>query len=221
LPQHHRFSVAIVLVLSISAFYDVAPANAVARISSAPTTLTLPEGSSAITTIALDEPIVCPGLPCQVSLTFRSSDPSLVTFSPSTLTWLSTDWSQTRTLTVSALADQKYRGNQSISVSATAVSTSAYYSGFVLNIPVSTIESDRSPAEIAAKAQADADAAAAAAKAQQDHDTALALGTLALAIGTVESGLSTLTLAATKGVHPQTAPSKKKAKKVKKIKPRN
>jgi hypothetical protein len=70
-----------------------------------------------------------------------------------------------------------------------------------------------------AKAQADA-AAAAAAKAQQDHDTALALGTLALAIGTVESGLSTLTLAATKGVHPQTAPSKKKSKKVKKLKPK-
>ena len=66
-----------------------------------------------------------------------------------------------------------------------------------------------------AKAQADADAAAAAAKAQQDHDTALALGTLALAIGSVESGLSTLTLAATKGVHPQTAPSKKKSKKLK------
>jgi hypothetical protein len=71
-----------------------------------------------------------------------------------------------------------------------------------------------------AKAQAAEDAAAAAAKAQQDHDTALALGTLALAIGTVESGLSTLTLAATKGVHPQIVPSKKKSKKVKKLKPK-
>jgi len=36
----------------------------------------------------------------------------------------------------------------------------------------------------------------------------------------VESGLSTLTLAATKGVHPQIAPSKKKFKKTKKLKPK-
>ena len=41
-------------------------------------------------------------------------------------------------------------------------------------------------------------AQAAAAKAQQDRDTALALGTLAVGIGSVESGLTTLTLAATR-----------------------
>jgi hypothetical protein len=63
-----------------------------------------------------------------------------------------------------------------------------------------------------------AEQAAAAAKAQQDHDTALALGTLALAIGSVESGLSTLTLAATRGTHPQATSVNGKSKKVKKIK---
>jgi hypothetical protein len=152
LSQHHRFFVAAVLVLLLSAFYDVAPANAVPGISSTPSTLTLQEGNSTTTTIALDEPIICPGSPCQVSLTFSSSDPSLVTFSPSTLTWLSTDWTQTRTLSISALADQTYKGNQSISVSATAVSASEFYSGFTLSVSVSTIEIDRSPAEIAAEA---------------------------------------------------------------------
>jgi hypothetical protein len=152
LSQHHRFLVAAVLVLLLSAFYDVAPANAVPGISSTPSTLTLQEGNSTTTTIALDEPIICPGSPCQVSLTFSSSDPSLVTFSPSTLTWLSTDWTQTRTLSISALADQTYKGNQSISVSATAVSASEFYSGFTLSVSVSTIEIDRSPAEIAAEA---------------------------------------------------------------------
>jgi hypothetical protein len=163
LSQHHRFLVAAVLVLLLSAFYDVAPANATPGISATPASFTLQEGSSATTTIALTEPMICPGSPCQVSLTFSSSDPSLVTFSPSTLTWLSTDWTQTRTLSISALADQTYKGNQSISVSATAVSASEFYSGFTLSVSVSTIEIDRSPAEIAAEA-----ARLAAAKAAED-----------------------------------------------------
>jgi hypothetical protein len=170
LSQHHRFSVAAVLVLLISALYDVAPANATPRISSTPATLTLQEGNSTTTTLALDEPIICPGSPCQVSLTFSSSDPSLVTFSPSTLTWLSTDWTQTRTLSISALADQTYKGNQSISVSATAVSASEFYSGFTLSVSVSTIEIDRSPAEIAAEAARVAAAAEAARKAKEQKE---------------------------------------------------
>jgi hypothetical protein len=170
LSQHHRFSVAAVLVLLISALYDVAPANATPRISATPASFTLQEGSSATTTIALTEPIICPGSPCQVSLTFSSSDPSLVTFSPSTLTWLSTDWTQTRTLSISALADQTYIGNQSISVSATAVSASEFYSGFTLSVSVSTIEIDRSPAEIAAEAARVAAAADAAKKAKEQKE---------------------------------------------------
>jgi hypothetical protein len=170
LSQHHRFSVAAVLVLLISALYDVAPANATPRISATPASFTLQEGSSATTTIALTEPIICPGSPCQVSLTFSSSDPSLVTFSPSTLTWLSTDWTQTRTLSISALADQTYKGNQSISVSATAVSASEFYSSFTLSVSVSTIEIDRSPAEIAAEAARVAAAADAAKKAKEQKE---------------------------------------------------
>jgi len=170
LSQHHRFSVAALLVLFLSVFYDVAPASAVPRISSTPATLTLQEGNSTTTTLALDEPIICPGSPCQVSLTFSSSDPSLVTFSPSTLTWLSTDWTQTRTLSISALADQTYKGNQSISVSATAVSASEYYSGFRLSVSVSTIEVDRSPAEIAAEAARVAAVAEAAKKAKEQKE---------------------------------------------------
>jgi hypothetical protein len=151
--ERRRFSTALVLLLLISTFYDLAPANAAPRIAATPAALTLQEGTSATTTIALDEPIICPGAPCQVSLTFSSSDPSLVTFSPSSLTWLSADWNQTRTLTISALADQTYKGNRSISVSATAASASEYYSGFMINVSVSTIEIDRTPAEIAAAAE--------------------------------------------------------------------
>lgn len=150
--ERRRFSATLILLVLISTFYGLAPANAAPRIAATPATLTLQEGTSATTTIALDEPIICPGSPCQVSLTFSSSDSSLVSFSPSSLTWLSADWNQTRSLTISAVADQTYRGNQSISVSATAVSASEYYSGFTVNVSVSTIEIDRSPAEIAAEA---------------------------------------------------------------------
>jgi len=65
-----------------------------------------------------------------------------------------------------------------------------------------------------AAAQAAAAQAAATAKAQQDRDTALALGTLAVAIGSVESGLTTLTLAATR----KTATSKSAIKNTKPVK---
>lgn len=162
--ERRQFSVTLVLLLLFPTFYGLAPANAAARIAATPATLTLQEGTSATTTIALDEPIICPGSPCQVSLTFSSSDSSLVTFSPSSLTWLSADWNQTQSLTISAVADQTYRGNQSISVSATAVSSSEYYTNFAISISVSTIEIDRSPADIAAEAARVAAAAAEAAK---------------------------------------------------------
>jgi len=55
-------------------------------------------------------------------------------------------------------------------------------------------------------------AADAAAKAQQDHDNALVLGTLAAAIGSVEQGLSTLTLSAIKRKQSATSSLPKKSK---------
>jgi hypothetical protein len=55
-------------------------------------------------------------------------------------------------------------------------------------------------------------AADAAAKAQQDHDNALVLGTLAAAIGSVEQGLSTLTLSAIKKKQSATSSLPKKSK---------
>jgi hypothetical protein len=66
------------------------------------------------------------------------------------------------------------------------------------------------------KAKADADAAAVAAKARQDHDSAQALGTLALAIGSIESGIVPLILAVTKKVGTGNSKLTKKSKKKKK-----
>jgi hypothetical protein len=153
--ERRKYSTTLVLLLLISTFYELTPANATPKITATPASFSLQEGTSATTTIALTEPIICLGSPCQVSLAFSSSDPSLVTFSPSTLTWLRNDWSQSRTLTITALADHTYKGNQSISVSATAASESEFYSGFMINVSVSTIEIDRSPAEIATQAAAE------------------------------------------------------------------
>jgi hypothetical protein len=76
------------------------------------------------------------------------------------------------------LADQTYKGNQSISVSATAVSASEFYSGFRLSVSVSTIEIDRSPAEIAAEAARVAAAADAAKKAKEQKELLEILGVI-------------------------------------------
>ena len=158
------------MVLLISTILNAAPASALPKISSTPSIISLQEGNSTSTSIALDEPIICPTSPCQLSLTFTSSDATLVSVTPSTLTWLDTEWNQTRTLTISAIADRTYKGNQRVSLSATAVSASEYYSGFQVSISVSTIDIDRSPAEIAAEAARVAAEADAAKKAKEQKE---------------------------------------------------
>jgi hypothetical protein len=71
-------------------------------------------------------------------------------------------------------------------------SATATYSLVINPDPTVAAAAQAEAARVAAAARA-----AAEAKAQQDHDAAVVLGTLAMAIGSLESGLSTLTLAAT------------------------
>ena len=153
-----RFSAAIALILVISNFSGVTLANAStnSRIRPTPVSFSIQEGNSATTAITLNNAIICPGgTPiCQVSLSFTSSDPSLVTFSPSSLTWAQSEWFETRTLTISVLADQIYRGAQNISVTSQANTASTYYEVAIVSISITTVEIDPSPAVVAAQAEA-------------------------------------------------------------------
>jgi len=97
--------------------------------------------------LRLDAPIICPGgaPTCEVDVTFTSSDPTHISFSPSTVVWLSSEWSQTRTLKVTVTSDGIYNSGASITAHATAVSNSVYYSGFAVNLNLQIANTDPIP----------------------------------------------------------------------------
>jgi hypothetical protein len=109
---------------------------AASRISGSPSSVTIDEGVSQTVSISLDEPIICAGMgTCQVSLSFTSSD-SRISTSPLPLLFAAGEWNTPKTLTISVSNDNLATGNKSTSVSATAVSGSEYYNGYVVTIPL-------------------------------------------------------------------------------------
>jgi hypothetical protein len=117
------------------------------KVSKSPPSVTLTEGQSTTIDLALNAPIICSGSPpvCDVQLPFTSSNPSQVTVSPNPVVWNSTDWSQLRTLTITALDDGTYSGDRTVTVSTAAVSSSLYYSGFAVSIPVTVHNINQAP----------------------------------------------------------------------------
>lgn len=132
------------------------------KINRTPTSLTaLGAGTSRTYAFTLDEPIICAdvSVTCAVTLTFSNSSPGTATLNTSSITWASSEWSQTRSITLSVDSDLIYTDSSSVVLSATAVSNSEYYSGFAVSInqPISL---PLSPTEIAAAARAAAEEAA-------------------------------------------------------------
>jgi len=132
--------------VGIVAFLGSGAAQATSKVGVSPTSLTIDEGSSQTVSITLSEPVVCQSQgTCDVSLVFNPSDPH-VTVSPSPLTISSTSWYTPQTLTINTTSDGVYTGNKSVTLTATAVSNAAYYSGFVVTIPVTVVDLDPAPA---------------------------------------------------------------------------
>jgi hypothetical protein len=125
--------------VSLTVFYSgvLSSTAFAAKINSNVSPITLNEGSSQAIQLTLNAPIICPmdAPTCEVDLTFTSPD-STVSFTPTTVTWLSTEWSQNKTLTVNTTNDGIYNNDVTTSITSTAVTSSVYYSGFQLTIPL-------------------------------------------------------------------------------------
>lgn len=149
--------------LLLSSQVVLAESSFAAKINRTPSTLSaLSAGSSRTFTFTLDAPIICAGgsPTCAVTLSFSNSNSSVATLDSSSITWASTDWTQSRSITLSVTSNLAYSDSASVLLASSAVSNSAYYSNFSISIN-QPLTLPPSPAQIAA-AEAEAAIAAAA-----------------------------------------------------------
>jgi len=139
----------------------LAESSFAAKINRTPGTLSaLSAGSSRTFTFTLEEPIICVGAPtCAVTLSFSNSNPSVATLDSSSITWASTEWTQSRSITLSISSNLSHSDSASVLLASTAVSNSEYYRNFSVSIN-QPLTLPPSPAQIAAAEAAAAIAAA-------------------------------------------------------------
>lgn len=110
-------------------------AHAAGKVSLIPQTPTLYEGSAQQMEIKLSQPIICPTLPdgvaCEVTLDLSSSDPSRLSISPNSVSYLANEWAQTRVVTVEATIDSVYTLDSPITITATAGGTAPFYTNSI------------------------------------------------------------------------------------------
>jgi LPXTG-motif cell wall-anchored protein len=138
------FAIALTLVPAADSF------AAGGKISPDNSSLQLAAGDTATVTLTLASPIICSGVSptCELDLDFTSAFPAGITVTPSTVTWLSTEWSQTRTIQVSVDSGSTLAAGDYTSTAA-AVSDATYYSGFVPALTVTVPEAPVDPGPIA------------------------------------------------------------------------
>jgi hypothetical protein len=136
----------LLITILVSQFLFAKTALAGGKVSSSPSSVTINEGDSQNVTIKLDAPIICPDPgTCDVSLSFNSSD-AQVSATPYPIVYLAPEWTQFRTLTIHTTTNGIYTGNKNVTLTATTVSNSVYYNGFVITIPVTLVDVDPPPA---------------------------------------------------------------------------
>lgn len=122
-------------VVLVAAFVSTLSVSAAGKITASPSSATVNEGASQIVQIQLTQPIICPTPPeeevCKVDVNFSSSDPSRVSISPSSVTYLYNEWAQPRTVTVTTTRDFIHTPNLPVTITMTGAGTSPYYDGAI------------------------------------------------------------------------------------------
>ena len=134
----------ITLTLSTLIFSTVAHAYG-GKVSSIGTT-PVNEGSSELVTFILNGPIICQTNPCEVDLNLTSSDPAIVSFSTNPVIWPSTQWAQPMSTTINTVDNGIYSSGETVTITATVTSNSAYFSGYSLSFPLIINNIDPVPA---------------------------------------------------------------------------
>lgn len=110
------------------------------RVSLSPDPTSVVEGQDMVVTVHLDEPIITEEEEGYVTINLTSSDPGLLSLSDSSITFPASEWSGSKSFTISALPDSVTTGHQSLTVSFSTDSNSEYYDGFTGDIDVTFID---------------------------------------------------------------------------------
>jgi hypothetical protein len=118
----------LISLLAIVVLFIAQPASAANhKVSFSDASPELALGASVDLTMTLDQPIICdPSVACQVEIDF-SSLPAGITVSPSTVTWLNSEWSQLRTITVAVDANATDLEGQTTNIVGQLTTNSSYY----------------------------------------------------------------------------------------------
>jgi hypothetical protein len=148
-----RVSVAVLAVTAVIAALAVlaaSPALATGgKLALQHSSVSLAVTQSAGNFVQPDEPIICPQVAqvCDITLDFSASIPAGMSMtSAGILHWTSTEWFQIRGFTLSLSDDSGFTDGQVVTLAATAVSASEYYSNFIVTLPVTiSIPGSRTP----------------------------------------------------------------------------
>jgi hypothetical protein len=121
------------------------PAYAAGKVAPNPRTFTVSEGGLQNVVFTLDAPIIAMSPNPTVVLTFTIDDPTRLSLSPTTLVWQTTEWTQPRTLQVSALLDGIHDLSNSVTVHVTTASASAYYDNYTTSFTATITDIDPPP----------------------------------------------------------------------------
>lgn len=92
----------------------------------------LASSQSLALTFTLNEPIIClvTAPTCDLVINLSVSDPSTLSLSNYSVSWSFTQWSQSRSITLTAKPNLTFRNSYAVVVMGTTVSNSDYYQGF-------------------------------------------------------------------------------------------
>lgn len=151
MPSRHLPPVRAALALgalAVALLALTATAAGAQKVASSPSGSSVTEGSSRTYDLALSQPIIYPAeTPIElqsVTLALSANVPGRVTLSPSSVTWLAHEWYQTRSIVVTASANEVVGDSGPITLSGTVVSGAPYYNGYVAQVTFQVI--DASPA---------------------------------------------------------------------------
>jgi hypothetical protein len=121
-------------------------AGAQSKVVVTPVAVALTEGQTQVVELRLSQPLLAPPPDAAVlSFSFSVSDPARVSLSTPTVSWAASEWAQTRSVTVTALADGVHNPSNTVEITASASTTAPFYAGVALRVVVSLDDVDPEP----------------------------------------------------------------------------
>lgn len=138
----------LVVAVASSFVYSATPAWAV-KMNLSPSSITLAEAQSAVVTVTLDEPIICPDMDvtCKVDIALSVNGSNRISLSATSISIAYQNWAVPVQFTVTNISDQSLNTDSIEEVTADITSNSEYYDGFSSSreITVTDVDSDTIP----------------------------------------------------------------------------